>query len=207
MAEASIPALPPTPDDGFYREVLRGIGAPVTPNTMALIYAWRQTEGGKATYNPFNTTLKLPGSTSYNAVGVQNYATPGDGVTATVRTLKNGKYDAVLSLLRSNAAPTDVAKAILASPWGTGRLLLDVLAMYARGKVVVAPISTAPGRAAASAAEASISNAPRQLPASPPKRRRGVPRWVWWTAGGTAIAGLLLWVVLAEKRRKAISKP
>lgn len=156
--------LPTTPDDGFYREILRGLGAPVTDNTMALIYAWRQTEGGKAAYNPFNTTHKLPGSTLYanNKHGVQNYATPRDGVRATITTMTNGKYDSILALLRSDAAPVDVANAIIASPWGTKGLLLDVLAMYARGKVVVAPISVPTGGLPASSAEPTISNAPAQ---------------------------------------------
>jgi hypothetical protein len=154
--------LPSTPDDGFYREILRGIGAPVTDNTLALIYAWRQTEGGKAAYNPFNTTHKLPGSTLYgtNKHGVQNYATPRDGVRATVTTMTNGKYDSILALLQSDAAPEDVAKAIIASPWGTKGLLLEVLAMYARGKFVVSPITVPAGGLPASSAEVTISNAP-----------------------------------------------
>jgi len=157
--------LPETPDDGFYREILRGIGAPVTDNNLALIYAWRQAEGGKAAYNPFNTTQKMTGSTLYgtNKHGVQNYASPRDGVRATVATMTNGKYDSILSLLRADADPTDVAKAVIASPWGTKGLLLDVLAMYARGKVVVAPISVPPGGYPASSAELTISSAPASL--------------------------------------------
>jgi hypothetical protein len=158
-------SLPSTPDDGFYREILRGIGAPVTANNMRLVYAWRQAEGGKASYNPFNTTQKMPGSTRYgtNKHGVQNYLYPRDGVKATVTTMKNGKYESILSLLRADADPTDVAKAVIASPWGTKGLLLDVLAMYARGKVVVAPITTAPGGYPASQAEPSLSRAPTSL--------------------------------------------
>ena len=160
--------LPATPDDGFYREILRGIGAPTTANNLAFIYAWRQAEGGKANYNPFNTTHKMPGSTLYgtNKHGVQNYLTPRDGVTATVNTLKNGKYDSILTLLRADADPTDVAKAVIASPWGTKGLLLDVLAMYARGKVVVAPIAVPPGGYPASSAESATTNAPAKTTTS-----------------------------------------
>lgn len=189
--------LPATPDDGFYREILRGIWAPITPNTMALIYAWRQTEGGKAAYNPFNTTQKMPGSTLYgtNKAGVQNYATPRDGVTATVNTMRNGKYETVLSLLRSDASPTDVAQAIIASPWGTKGLLLDVLAMYARGKFVVAPITVPPGGQAASAAEPTISNAPAKPPTSTAEtKNEKILRLLKYALAGTltALAGTII---------------
>ena len=40
-------------DDEFYKEILRGIGAPVTKNNMTLFYAWRQAEGNGGKYNPF----------------------------------------------------------------------------------------------------------------------------------------------------------
>ena len=202
MANGPSLTLPPTADDGFYREVLRGIGAPITANTLALVYAWRQAEGGRATYNPFNTTQRMTGSTAYNSVGVQSYARPSDGVAATVKTMRNGKYEPVLALLRANAAPTDVAKAVIASPWGTKGLLLDVLAMYARGKVVVAPISVPPGGMAASTAEATVTNAPKGTRRSSRRgSRASIPAWVWWTAGGTAAVGLALWLATASRRR------
>ena len=161
--------LPPTPDDGFYREILRGIGAPITDNTMTLIYAWRQTEGGKAAYNPFNTTHKMPGSTLYanNKHGVQNYATPKDGVTATVNTMQNGRYESIMDLLRADAAPQEVAKEIIASSWGTKSLLLQVLAMYAAGRFTVQPISIPAGGASAGSAEVIVAaSTPAATPAT-----------------------------------------
>lgn len=197
--------LPPTPDDGFYREILRGIGAPVKPNTMALIYAWRQAEGGRAAYNPFNTTHKMTGSTDYNSVGVQNYATPTDGLRCTIKTLTNGKYDAVLKLLRAAAPPEEVAKAIIASPWGTKGLLLNVLAMYARGKVVVNPITVPPGGLPASSVESAITNAPFQL-LSPPKKEdskalRLVKYALWGSIGAFVIvAGVRYSLKLRKKK-------
>jgi hypothetical protein len=186
--------LPETTDGPFYAAILRGIGAPVTGNTLALIYAWRQTEGGKATYNPFNTTLKKPGSTLYakNTHGVQNYATPQDGVDATVTTMLHPRYADIMALLRANADPTTTAKAIIASKWGTGKLLLDVLAMYARGRVVLPAIATVPGAPA-------ISTLDAPPPAAPPakKSRRAAPppkptNWLLWGGIAAAIAAVAL---------------
>ena len=40
------------------------------PEPLRLLTAWARSEGGKATWNPLNTTLRLPGSTDYNSIGV-----------------------------------------------------------------------------------------------------------------------------------------
>lgn len=139
--------IPSLADQPFYEAILRGIGAPVTSNTLASLYAWRQTEGGNATYNPFNTTHKLEGSTLYagSSHGVQNYPTPQAGLEATLKTLQNGRYDSIIAALQLNATPETFANAVIGSPWGTGNLLKDVVAMFRRGKVVVAKLAEIPG--------------------------------------------------------------
>lgn len=189
-----------TPDDPFYRSLLRAIGAPSTTNNMALLYAWRQTEGGSATYNPFNTTKKMPGSTLYatSTHGVQNYATPRDGLAATVETLLLPKYAGVVASLKADKPASETAAAILSSPWGTGKLLRDVLAMHERGKFVVAPIATVPGAPPIYRLESSLTNAPKQLVSTLRTRRRGVSPWVW--AGGTVLLGTLLLLTLRKRR-------
>ena len=72
---------------------------------MLFMYAWRQAEGGKAKNNPFNTTFKMPGATSYNSIGVKNYETPEKGIEATCKTLKNGRdkygYDKIIDGLKN----------------------------------------------------------------------------------------------------------
>jgi hypothetical protein len=50
--------------------------------------AWRQFEGGDATYNPFNSTQTKGTRINYNTFYVQNYLNFNDGVSATVSTLK-----------------------------------------------------------------------------------------------------------------------
>jgi hypothetical protein len=80
----------------FYTDVLKQLGAKPTSGNLVFIYAWRQAEGAKATYNPWNTTQGLGGSTNYNTIPVQNYLTYNDGITSSVKTLNNGKYPNII---------------------------------------------------------------------------------------------------------------
>lgn len=107
--------------------VLRAIRAPVTPNNVQLLDAWSRAEGGRAANNPLNTTQAAPGATNMNSAGVKNYPSPAAGVAATVATLTNGRYGTILSNLRANAPATQTARAIAASPWGTGSGVSRVL--------------------------------------------------------------------------------
>lgn len=145
---ASIP-LAPSPgapatagDDAFYRAILVGIAAPVSENALTFLRAWRQAEGGKATYNPFNTTWKKPGTTDYNSHGVKNYPDPATGLSATVKTLLSSSYSGIVDALRRGAPPSKAASALRASPWGTGAGVERVLAA---GRVAPPPIGTVSG--------------------------------------------------------------
>lgn len=112
----------------FAVDILRGLGAPVTSANLALMLAWQRSEGGAARYNPFNTTLGLPGASSYNSVGVRNYNSYGQGLNATLRTLKNGYYGGIIASLRHGGNPYATAAAIGKSPWGSsGSLIASVL--------------------------------------------------------------------------------
>lgn len=183
-------SLPSTPDDPFYKAVLRGIGAPVSGNTLAAFYAWRQAEGGKAAYNPFNTSWKKPGSTTYNTHGVQSYASPADGVDATVKTLLGSKYTGIVTALRGDKAPGEIVTAITASPWGTKQILVDVLGMFGRGKVVVAPIATVPGAPAISTLEPVAAKPQKHSHPRPPARK--ATNWPLWIGLGGAAVLLLV---------------
>lgn len=126
---ASIPALTSTEDEEFYKAVLAGIGANVTPEKMKFLKAWRQAEGGKANYNPFNTTKSAPGTTDYNSVGVKEYPDRQTGLEATIKTLKLNYYKDLVSRLMDDST---TAENIAASPdletWGTGSGVERVLA-------------------------------------------------------------------------------
>lgn len=112
---------------GWQAAVLQGLKAPVSPSNIKLLNAWQRAEGGAAAYNPLNTT-QGPGVSSYNSVGVKNYASPQAGTQATIQTLMNGRYGPIIQGLRQNANPLSIADAVGSSPWGTsGSLIRSVL--------------------------------------------------------------------------------
>lgn len=123
----------PNSDDSFYKSILAGVGAPVTDNNLNFLYGWRQAEGGHAAFNPFNTTQKATGATAYNSVGVKNYTSEEQGIAATIKTLKNGRYEVILSAMRADSVPEVTAEALIASPWGKGKLVATVTSGYAKG--------------------------------------------------------------------------
>jgi hypothetical protein len=86
--------------DDFWYEVEKQLGLPHDRATHAFLVSWATAEGTTAQNNPLATTLKLPGSTglSGNPDGVQQYATPEQGATATADTIK--KYPSIVTMLR-----------------------------------------------------------------------------------------------------------
>ncbi len=97
---------------------------PVTADNIAAITAWEMAEGGHwyntAYYNPLNTTQRMPGATIFNSVGVKAYVSWKQGLEATMITLKNGYYGGILEALKRGNDSEAVARAVGASPWGTG---------------------------------------------------------------------------------------
>jgi len=101
---------------------------------------WAAAEGGKASFNPLNTTLWRPGSTNYNSVGVKNYPSFDVGVEATASTLNYGAdrfkygYRPIRRRFRKNRNAERILRAVEASEWGTGGLALRVLADVRAGR-------------------------------------------------------------------------
>lgn len=125
-------------DDDFYEKILDGIGADLTEENKKFLYAWRQAEGGKAAFNPFNTTFKKEKGSFWNCLkrkekkcvgGVRNYVSEVDGIDATVKTLKNGRYDCVVDGLKNDIGAKRIAEKCKSSlkTWGTGDLIGKVL--------------------------------------------------------------------------------
>ena len=106
------------------RALLVAMRFPVTADNVAAVTAWEMAEGGHwyntAYYNPLNTTQSMPGATIFNSVGVKAYTSWKQGLQATVITMKNGYYDAIIAALRRGNDASAVAAAVGASPWGTG---------------------------------------------------------------------------------------
>jgi hypothetical protein len=103
--------------------LLQNLGMPVTSANLAAVTAWEMAEGGhwhnSAHYNPLNTTMREPGATSMNSVGVKAYTSWTQGFTATVATLHDGYYTDILAALQNGGDAQAVADAVAASPWGT----------------------------------------------------------------------------------------
>ena len=120
-------------DKNFYEKLLENLGAPVSDENLKFLYAWRQAEGKAGRYNPFNTTQGMPGATKFNSVGVRNYQSLEDGMVATIKTLKNGRYDCIVSGLREDIGADNIAQCASLKTWGTGGLVAKVLNSYNRG--------------------------------------------------------------------------
>ncbi len=112
----------------FYGRLLGGIGAPDTPENRRFLEAWQKAEGGSAD-NPFNTTQSAAGATVLpgNTAGVKRYPSIDVGLMATLQTLMNGKYENILAALRAGNSAHNAAQALVASPWGTGSLVLRMV--------------------------------------------------------------------------------
>jgi murein DD-endopeptidase MepM/ murein hydrolase activator NlpD len=82
--------------------------------------AWQAAEGGFVHLNPLNTTQAAPGSTTWNSVGVKSYPDWKTAIRATTQTLRNGQYRGILAALKAGRNAEAVARAVAASPWGTG---------------------------------------------------------------------------------------
>jgi hypothetical protein len=99
-------------------------GWPQTACNDNAITAWEDAEGGAfendAEANPLDTTQPEPGSQAVNPVGVQAYPSWSEGFQATLATLANGDYGAILSALTAGDDAQAVADAVAGSPWGTG---------------------------------------------------------------------------------------
>lgn len=113
--------------EGWSSDLLSALGLPATSENLRALEAWVEAEGTSAAFNPLATTQNMPGATNFNSVGVKNYASYGDGLAATVRTLTNGRYEGILAALARGTSSVDVARAVAASPWGTGQGVLRVL--------------------------------------------------------------------------------
>jgi len=114
---------------GWQYIVLYLMNAPINEHNAKFLDAWHRAESGKARFNPLNTTQSWPGATNYNTAGVKGYKMRRHGIDATVKTLKNGRYNKILKLLREGDADFgDLADAVDASPWGTdGSVIMSVL--------------------------------------------------------------------------------
>lgn len=129
-----------------------GEGFPDTPENVIAVLTWIRSEWGNAapvhaTWNPLNTTLSLPPQSDYNSVGVKNYESFGQGVTANARTLALSYYPAIRAALHAGNNANSTINAIRESPWGSkpnAGTLAYVRANLAADKALTVGVGTAP---------------------------------------------------------------
>lgn len=116
------------PGVSFYEAavaILRGLGAPLTTVGVNLLVAWSYCEkphpnGAWQWNNPLNTEEPGYGDIGdANSDGVKMYATQADGVAATVATLSNGDYPALVQALRAGNAAQFFSAPGQVATWGT----------------------------------------------------------------------------------------
>lgn len=117
----------------FAISLLIEIHAPVTKRNLWTLVSWMQAEGSTAKFNPLATTQEWADATNFNSVGVKNYSSFKDGVSATAKTLNYGAdrdiygYKPIRRRLRRNAWAYWSLRAVENSIWGTGGLALRCL--------------------------------------------------------------------------------
>ncbi len=103
---------------------LEMVDAPVCRDNLVVVVAWQAAEGTQAAWNPLATTRRMPGSASFNSVGVQSFTSLGQGLRGTWETIRNGwdvyRYGAIVRSLRACAPATATGRAINASSWCPG---------------------------------------------------------------------------------------
>jgi hypothetical protein len=101
--------------------LLKQMGAPVTPGNEQFVYDWEQSEGGGGAYNPLNEG-DVPGHPELTTTGSQygggaaDYANYADGITGAIDYLDMPNYTAVKAAIMANN-PTAAKAALIASPW------------------------------------------------------------------------------------------
>jgi peptidoglycan hydrolase CwlO-like protein len=97
---------------------------PSCHSNMVAMVAWQLSEFTQAAWNPLATTEPMPGSSTFNYAGVQNFGSIDQGLQATQLTLENGLtthgYGAIVSSLLNCADAMTTADAINASDWCGG---------------------------------------------------------------------------------------
>jgi hypothetical protein len=110
-------------ENAFISAMLSDLGAPANTANVNSMASWiaRETPWPPvASNNPMNSTLHMPGSTTFNSAGVQNYPDAKTGATANAQTIANGLYPNILKALRAGTGICGGGFADELSKWSGG---------------------------------------------------------------------------------------
>lgn len=99
----------------FFTDVLTKLSLPPSSGNLNALYAVAQLEGQNDRYNPLNSVIKESGTTSFNSVGVQRYASFNSGVEGTVIMMRGAHWNGVRAALAADKGTPAVLAAFQAS--------------------------------------------------------------------------------------------
>lgn len=175
--------------------VLRGLGITPTARSVSNLIGWANAEGGHthndARYNYLNTTQPMPGAGNTGSQGnIKVYKSLQQGIQATVKTLRNGRYGSIIHAL--SGSPQQLAQAIDSSPWGTHNPNLASIIASGSGSPTsyssAAKTSSAPSSSAPAAA-APVDDSARQQALLNYVQQRNSPNALLTLASGLQQAG------------------
>ena len=105
-------------------DFLHTMGVPGCHENKVAVVAWQYSEFTQAQWNPLATTHPMPGSTTFNGSGVQNFPSLASGLEASRQTILGGLsqygYGAILDSLSACSSAMTTGRAINASYWCRG---------------------------------------------------------------------------------------
>jgi TP901 family phage tail tape measure protein len=107
----------------FAASVLSRLGAPTNAANIDALVGWIQREGNNPSidkFNPLDTTKAEPGARSTNSVGVKSYTSWAQGLAATVATLQQSNFAAIVAALKAGQGLSGPGIAAELSSWSGG---------------------------------------------------------------------------------------
>lgn len=87
--------------NAYLIDLLKKLNLPTTEGNILFFKAWREFEASAATWNAFNTRYNIGTTTNYNSVGVKNYDSRENGLSANALTFQKSDYSSLLSKLKN----------------------------------------------------------------------------------------------------------
>lgn len=109
---------------GWVTGLIKGLGGAISPNTLGAVTAWTNAEGvwgstgGSVVNNPLGITMSfgVPTTGVFNSDGVLEFATPAQGLQATIAFIKN-RTPTIATALQDNATAPQLYGVVNSTGW------------------------------------------------------------------------------------------
>lgn len=114
----------PSTQSGWVIGLIQGLGAKASARTIAAVTAWTNAEGvwgktgGSTANNPLGITIAygVPTTGTFNSAGVLEFATPEQGLQATIRFIQN-RTPTIITALKGNASAAQLYTVVNGTGW------------------------------------------------------------------------------------------